>query len=555
MRFFDQIVAFAVLQLANAYPEKRQVPAEPTGVTTISSPDGATIRYKQPGKDGVCETTPGVNSYSGYISLNETTNMFFWFFEARENAATAPLTLWLNGGPGSDSLIGLFQELGPCNVSADLQSIVNPYSWSNVSNMLFLSQPIGVGFSYATEELVDFNSTTGRYTNATDDPADANGRISSTDPYRYDTTYLSAVGTWGILQGFLANLDTLDNTVQNKTFNLWTESYGGHYGPAFYEYFSEQNNMIENGTANGTCLYMDTLGIGNGIIDELIQAPYYPEFTQYNTYGIQLVNESIYNFMKVAYYIEGGCRDQVLECAAVDQSTAAGKAVCAAATNFCRGFVEEPYYEYGSRGVYDIRHPYDDPTPPTYFIDYLNTAAVQNALGVNLNYTADSSSQVGRGFSSTGDFVYRSLIQDLENLLNAGVRVALYYGDADFICNWLGGEALSLQINYTHATEFRAADYAPYIVDGQEYGEVRQYGNFSFLRMYESGHEVPFYQPAASLEFFRRVLGNLVVADGSEALTANYSSPGIASATHTEPFVPLPSSTSGGSSTATAAGR
>ncbi|KAK3670983.1 hypothetical protein LTR78_009099 [Recurvomyces mirabilis] len=555
MRFFDQIIAFAVLQLAIAYPEKRQVPAEPNGVITISSPDGATIRYKQPGKDGVCETTPGVNSYSGYISLNETTNMFFWFFEARENAATAPLTLWLNGGPGSDSLIGLFQELGPCNVTANLTSELNPFSWSNVSNMLFLSQPIGVGFSYATEELVDFNSTTGRYTNATDDPADANGRISSTDPYRYDTTYLSAIGTWGILQGFLANLDTLDNTVQNKTFNLWTESYGGHYGPAFYEYFSEQNNMIENGTANGTCLYMDTLGIGNGIIDELIQAPYYPEFTQYNTYGIQLVNESIYNFMKVAYYIEGGCRDQVLECAAVDLSTAAGKAVCAAATNFCRGFVEEPYYEYGSRGVYDIRHPYDDPTPPTYFIDYLNTAAVQNALGVNLNYTADSSSQVGRGFSSTGDFVYRSLIQDLENLLNAGVRVALYYGDADYICNWLGGEALSLQINYTHATEFRAADYAPYIVDGQEYGEVRQYGNFSFLRMYESGHEVPFYQPAASLEFFRRVLGNLVVADGSEALTANYSSPGIASATHTEPFVPLPSSTSGGSSTATAAGR
>ena len=48
-------------------------------MTTITSPNGATIRYKQPGKDGVCETTPGVNSYSGYVSLNATTNMFFWF--------------------------------------------------------------------------------------------------------------------------------------------------------------------------------------------------------------------------------------------------------------------------------------------------------------------------------------------------------------------------------------------------------------------------------------------------------------------------------------------
>jgi carboxypeptidase C (cathepsin A) len=175
---------------------------------------------------------------------------------------------------------------------------------------------------------------------------------------------------------------------------------------------------------------MDTLGIGNGIIDELIQAPYYPEFTQHNTYGIQLVNQTIYDFMKTAYWISGGCRDQVLECEASDVSTDEGKQTCAQATNFCRGFVEEPYYEYGSRGVYDIRHPYDDPTPPTYFIDYLNTAKVQNALGVDLNYTADSSRLVGRGFSSTGDFVYGFFIQDLETILNNGVRVALYYGDA-----------------------------------------------------------------------------------------------------------------------------
>jgi carboxypeptidase C (cathepsin A) len=109
---------------------ERQVPANATGVTTITSPQGAQIRYKQPGKQGVCETTEGVDDYAGYISLNEKTNMFFWFFEARENPREKPLTLWLNGGPGSDSLIGLFQEHGPCNVTEDLKTQLNPYSWN-----------------------------------------------------------------------------------------------------------------------------------------------------------------------------------------------------------------------------------------------------------------------------------------------------------------------------------------------------------------------------------------------------------------------------------------
>ncbi len=67
--------------LAYASPTKRQLPADPEGVKTIKSPNGVEIRYKEPGKAGVCETTPGVDSYSGYVSLNETTNMFFWFFE------------------------------------------------------------------------------------------------------------------------------------------------------------------------------------------------------------------------------------------------------------------------------------------------------------------------------------------------------------------------------------------------------------------------------------------------------------------------------------------
>jgi len=214
---------------------KRQYyPADAQDVKTLTSPTNVTIRYKEPGKEGVCETTPGVNSYSGYIDLAPNVHAFFWFFESRRDPKNDPITLWLNGGPGSDSLIGLFEELGPCMLSENLTSYVNEYSWSEVSNMLFLSQPVGVGFSYQEEAIGSLNEITGGFLNATEAPP--TGRYPILDPINrgeIDTTDLAAIAAWEILQGFLGALPQLDPEVglgadcKEKEFNLATESYGG----------------------------------------------------------------------------------------------------------------------------------------------------------------------------------------------------------------------------------------------------------------------------------------------------------------------------------------
>jgi carboxypeptidase C (cathepsin A) len=45
---------------------------------------------------------------------------------------------------------------------------------------------------------------------------------------------------------------------------------------------------------------------------------------------------------------------------------------------------------------------------------------------------------------------------------------------------------------------------------------VRQYGNFSFSRVFEAGHEVPAYQPETAYEIFRRAMFNLDIASGED---------------------------------------
>ena len=104
------------------------VPA-PTDLTASKGYLDIPVRYKQV-PEGICELTPGVKSYSGYVDIEEEQHIFWWFFEARnEDPTNAPLTVWINGGPGSSSMIGLFQELGPCGIDYNGDVYYNPYAW------------------------------------------------------------------------------------------------------------------------------------------------------------------------------------------------------------------------------------------------------------------------------------------------------------------------------------------------------------------------------------------------------------------------------------------
>lgn len=115
---------------------------------------------------------------------------------------------------------------------------------------------------------------------------------------------------------------------------------------------------------------------------------------------------------------------------------------------------------------------------------------------MDLNYT--SSNLIYSAFTLSGDFAV-GYLKDLEKILELDIQVALVYGDADFICNWAGGEALSLAADWTGAKDFHDAGYTNLLVDGKAYGETRQYGKFSFSRVWNAGHEVPCEYPTLRL--------------------------------------------------------
>ena len=62
----------------------------------------------------------------------------------------------MDGGPGCSSLGGLLTENGPFIWEAGtFAPVQNPYTWVNLTNMLWIEQPVGVGFSQGVPNITN----------------------------------------------------------------------------------------------------------------------------------------------------------------------------------------------------------------------------------------------------------------------------------------------------------------------------------------------------------------------------------------------------------------
>lgn len=539
--------------------------------TVLKSPinPNITISYKSP-EPGTCTTAfPTQKQYTGYVSLpphtlnpyqqNYSVNTFFWFIEARQSPETAPLTIWLNGGPGSSSMIGLFREAGPCEVvemsNGSYGTQARTWGWDRSSNVLFLDQPTQVGFSFDTPVNGTLSLITSNVVNpprskdsSTPPHLLLNGTFSSGNALNtQNTSFIAASASWHFLQGFLAafpqyNPGTRPNStaIRPVGINLFAESYGGIYGPAFASYYGTQNAKRATGEIplNSTLeIKLSSVGIINGLIDELIQAPFWPKFAYNNSYGIQLIDQTAQLNAMGDFTSSGGCKDLIQQCRdSIDSLDPQGEGdeaptnkLCSDAKQAC--FQVENAIRNTGKSWYDIRVDNPDTFPSLSYLEYLNTAPVQRSIGAKVNYT-ESSRAVWDAFSHTGDEIRGTALSSLASLLTTGVRIAFIYGDSDYICNWHGGEAVSLALASrlsTYATAFPDAGYADIIANSSYVGgAVRQYGNLSFSRIYDSGHLVPAYQPETAFTVFTRIIQGADIGTGNRISLSTFASQGPA---------------------------
>lgn len=124
---------------------------------------------------------------------------------------------------GCSSLEGFFAELGPFKVNQDGKSLsLNHYAWNKIANVLFLSSPGGVGFSYKTDH--DYHTN--------DDETAASNHLALKDFFKKFPQF------------------------KNNDLYLMGESYGGVYLPTLGVLVDEDKEMNLAG-----------IGIGNGYLD------------------------------------------------------------------------------------------------------------------------------------------------------------------------------------------------------------------------------------------------------------------------------------------------
>lgn len=165
-------------------------------------------QYNLRKQDNTTCATYGESQWTGTIDVTDTHRLFFWFFESRNDPVDDPIVIWINGGPGASSMLGLFNEIGPCSYESDAnETTPNPWAWNRNASLLFIDQPAGVGFSSVAE----------------------GGRLPATD--------IDGAEDFQVFLNIFFQKVFPDKA--HLPIYFTGESYGGHYAPVYTKHILE----------------------------------------------------------------------------------------------------------------------------------------------------------------------------------------------------------------------------------------------------------------------------------------------------------------------------
>ncbi|XP_078572238.1 putative serine carboxypeptidase CPVL [Branchiostoma floridae x Branchiostoma japonicum] len=390
-----------------------------------------------------------VNSFSGYLTVNKTynSNMFFWFFPALSDPETAPLLLWLQGGPGGSSMFGLFSEMGPFYITKDSQLMMRKTTWVSQYSMLFIDNPVGTGFSF-TE-------------------SDAGYARNQTDVA--DNLYNALLQFFQIYPSY-----------QKNNFYVTGESYAGKYVPAL-----SYKIHMENPTAKFKINFKG-MAIGDGLCDPLTQYAKLPEFL----YHIGLADESQRLRIGVFVDIFGA---QIVE----------GDFLGAFKTfeNMLLGNTSYFYNITGSNDHYNFLRT-EEPPEQDYYVDYLALPEVRKAIHVG-NLTFHDGTEVQKHLLQ--DFL--KSVKPWVATIMENYKVLIYNGQLDIIVGAPLTENFLWSLPWSRLEQYQKADRTVWKInpsDTEVAGFVKQVENFYQVIVKGAGHILPFDQPERAYDMIDR---------------------------------------------------
>jgi len=414
--------------------------------------------------------------FSGYIDVPNRGSMFYWFVESQGNPKTDPVLLWTNGGPGCSGLTGFLQEHGPFRPHKEGNLTLNPNAWNTLASMLYIEQPVGVGFSVATGKL-EYNDA------------------------------LAANDNLNFVKGFFKQFPQF---ATNK-FYITSESYGGHYMPQL-----AQAIVADGGVPN-----FEGFLVGNPLT--YLQYRNYGEYA--TLYGHQLLPKPLWD-----KYTKNDCKTKTSKIcdkitSNMDDLT---KDLDPYALDFPKcddGPLAVGRFErfFLRRAILKANQNNTDPYFPTdyqpcvndYATTYLNRADVKAAIHAtgggptwNGKWSA-CNDRVGEAYSQTD--VAAPMMSVYQGLFGK-IKMLVMSGDDDTVCSTHGTQEWIWNMNRTIISDWNrwTMEDGPGCPNGpactQTAGYSVKFDGFSFVTVHGAGHLVPATRPVQGLEVLRKFL-------------------------------------------------